>query len=121
MDFLIFCILAVRNGVIPSPWNWNAFLKVASRMIGCDFDESDRQKYGNENLFSDFLRGRSLRATAECVYRCNDTVEEVEEVENSDAKEEEDGKQNALAEIGGGDVWLKFHENIRFHRRVYYE
>ena len=34
-DFLTFCLLAVRTGVIPKRWDWAAFLQVAKRFVVC--------------------------------------------------------------------------------------
>jgi len=126
-DFLTFCKLAVKNNVIPSPWDWNAFLKVASGLVIYAMEKSDAQdKYGNENVFSVLMGGRSLRATGEIVYGsscmgCDDTMsnEHVaisECIENSKAfsyvpKFTID--ESLFAEVGGAKIWQNFLNNIR--------
>lgn len=67
--FLRFCKLAVRREVIPTVWNWEAFLHKAWQLLPYAFEKSDAQeKYGAENVFMGALGGRSLRLTAEMVY-----------------------------------------------------
>jgi tetratricopeptide (TPR) repeat protein len=74
-DFLGFCKLAVRHGVVPGDgaWSWGEVLRLAGGKdshgrapLQCAFEKSDaKEKYGGENIFSAVTGGRSLRATAE--------------------------------------------------------
>ena len=67
-DFLLFCKLAVRHGVIPDGWDWAAFLATAKGLLRYAFEKSDgEEKYGQENVFAVAMGGRSLRYTAEVV------------------------------------------------------
>ncbi|ORZ41484.1 hypothetical protein BCR44DRAFT_1457052 [Catenaria anguillulae PL171] len=68
-EFLIFCNLAVDNGVVPSTLSWDVVLKKAEDLILYAFEKSDAQeKYGQENVFAALTGGRSLRASAMSVY-----------------------------------------------------
>ena len=68
-DFLIFAKLAVANGVLPSPWDWDHCLGAAGRLLLSAFEKSDAQdKYGGENIFAGTVGGPSLRYTAVRVY-----------------------------------------------------
>lgn len=79
-DFLTFCLLAVRTGVIPKRWDWAAFLQVAKRFVVCAFEKSDAQeRWGSENVFAAAMGGRSLRWTATKVYGSEITEEEESE------------------------------------------
>lgn len=41
-DFMVYCLLAVRNHVIPRKiWDWNSFLKVAAQFAPFAFEKSD--------------------------------------------------------------------------------
>ena len=61
-DFLVFCRLALEQGVIPEGWNWAKFLATALDLLPYAFEKSDAQeKYGRENVFNVALGGRSLR------------------------------------------------------------
>lgn len=69
-DFLVFCLLAVERGAVPSNWDWTAFLEVAATLLPYAFEKQDaKEKWGGENIFSPFTTGgRSLRHTAQTVY-----------------------------------------------------
>ncbi|KXZ55029.1 hypothetical protein GPECTOR_3g190 [Gonium pectorale] len=68
-DFLVFCKLAAAHRVVPARWDWGACLAQAAGLLGYAFEKADaKDKYGGENVFSAFMGGRSLRATAEVVY-----------------------------------------------------
>ena len=61
-DFLVFCRLALEQGVIPEGWNWSKFLATAVDLLPYAFEKSDaKEKYGGENVFNVALGGRSLR------------------------------------------------------------
>jgi hypothetical protein len=64
-DFLCFCVLAKRHGVVPGDWPWAAFLAVACNFAGYAFEKSDAcERWGEENYFAAMMGGRSLRFTA---------------------------------------------------------
>lgn len=107
-DFLLFCKLAVRHGVIPDGWDWAAFLATAKGLLRHAFEKSDAQeKYGQENVFAVVMGGRSLRYTAEVVYGSS-----CMSMESSEVEDEVEGKLRAgrfrdefYEEIGGVAVW----------------
>ncbi|KAI7839144.1 hypothetical protein COHA_007147 [Chlorella ohadii] len=67
-DFLVFCKMAVANGVVPPGWDWARFLQVSAGLLPYAFEKSDaKEKWGGENVFAAMMGGRSLRATAEVV------------------------------------------------------
>eukprot|EP00475_Leptophrys_vorax_P027071 TRINITY_DN3856_c0_g1_i1.p1 TRINITY_DN3856_c0_g1~~TRINITY_DN3856_c0_g1_i1.p1 ORF type:complete len:255 (-),score=53.39 TRINITY_DN3856_c0_g1_i1:162-926(-) len=68
LDFLLFCNLAIFNGVIPKSFDWGLCLSKYGHMLNYAFEKSDAQeKYGRENVFAVLMGGRSLRATGEAV------------------------------------------------------
>ncbi|KOO30606.1 ankyrin repeat domain-containing protein 49 [Chrysochromulina tobinii] len=68
-DFLIYCKLSVKHGVVPRSWDWAAFLRTATALLPYAFEKQDaKEKWGGENVFAAVMGGRSLRATAEVVY-----------------------------------------------------
>eukprot|EP00971_Amphidinium_carterae_P155761 3088601-Amphidinium_carterae.1 len=107
-DFLLFCKLAAKQGVVPSGWDWPAFLAVATRLLPYAFEKSDAQeKYGRENVFAAAMGGRSLRYTAEIVYGASIMSMEVSDVE---AEMEEEIRTRRFqdhfyADVGGAQVW----------------
>uniref|UniRef100_A0A0G4HLW5 MYND-type domain-containing protein n=1 Tax=Chromera velia CCMP2878 TaxID=1169474 RepID=A0A0G4HLW5_9ALVE len=100
-DFLIFCRLAVRHEVVPSPWNWGKFLKKAAGMLGFAFEKEDaKEKWGGENVFSAMMGGRSLRATGEVVYGSSCMQGGISDDDDSEALcEEQDAVHEALEEV----------------------
>ena len=61
-DFLVFCCLARRKGVLPQNWIWSEFLDVAAELLAFKFEKADAKiKYGGENQFAVTNGGRSLR------------------------------------------------------------
>jgi len=116
-DFQVFCLLAVRRGCLPSPWDWSAFLKVAGKFAGFGFEKSDAQKrWGSENVFDVAAGGRSLRFTAELIYGnsmqqmdlSKDHKKLLEAIESDDA-------DALIEEIGGAAAWEVFTEVLRNH------
>jgi hypothetical protein len=52
-DFLVFCKLAVKAGVLPPSWDWPGFMKQAQSLLPYAFEKSDAQeKWGGENIFA---------------------------------------------------------------------
>jgi hypothetical protein len=52
-DFLQFCKLAVKAGVLPRPWDWALFLNKARGLLPYAFEKSDaKEKWGRENVFA---------------------------------------------------------------------
>ena len=61
-DFLVFCCLVRRKGVLPQNWIWSEFLDVAAELLAFKFEKADAKiKYGVENQFAVTNGGRSLR------------------------------------------------------------
>jgi len=80
-DFLLFCRLAMEQGVIPQVWSWPGFLTVAGRLLPFSFEKSEaKEKYGSENVFQAAMGGRSLRYTGELVYGSSHTSDEDSEL-----------------------------------------
>jgi hypothetical protein len=91
-DFLIYCKLSVKHGVVPRSWDWAAFLRTATALLPYAFEKQDaKEKWGGENVFAAVMGGRSLRATAEVVYgnSCQ-AMEPSVAMEDEDDDEEED-------------------------------
>lgn len=104
-DFLIFCVLASRANALPKDWDWDAFLKAAACHVPFAFEKSDAQeRWGSENVFAAMTGGRSLRYTAEVIYKSpangpnSDQYIDVEE-------ETEANMENVRKETGGVAVW----------------
>jgi hypothetical protein len=52
-DFLAFCKLAVKAKVLPSGWDWPAFLSKAPDLLPYVFEKEDaKEKWGRENVFA---------------------------------------------------------------------
>lgn len=52
-DFLTFCKLAVKAGVLPAGWDWPGFLRKAQGLLPYAFEKSDaKDKWGGENVFA---------------------------------------------------------------------
>ncbi|EFJ50399.1 hypothetical protein VOLCADRAFT_103978 [Volvox carteri f. nagariensis] len=124
-DFLLFCKLAVRHGVVPHRnWDWNKFLNKAAELLGYAFEKSDaKEKYGNENVFSVITGGRSLRATAEVVYgtSCMAGSDQEEDAEVLQLREViEDGLLEEMMEtqpelfedVGGVAAWARLQSRM---------
>ena len=45
-DFMAFCLLAKRQGVLPAGWNWSAFLKVAAQFVVFAFESRTQKSVG---------------------------------------------------------------------------
>ena len=114
-DFLVFCLLAARREVLPAGWDWTAFFKVAAKFAGFAFEKSDAQtRWGSENVFSEMMGGRSLRATAVSVYGSNAQDQKRSTQEKAAKKHADlwldagDGNNKYLEEVGGLKVWCSF-------------
>ena len=111
-DFQVFCLLASRRGVLPSTWNWPAFLKVASKFAASAFEKSDAQeRWGGENIFAAMTGGRSLRYTAECVY--GSSCQEGEKPISGQMLALINKQPTVLDEIGGKQVWATFEAELQ--------
>lgn len=120
LDFLVFCILARRNRVIPADWKWTAFFKVAANFVVFAFEKSDAsERWGSENVFNVMSGGRSLRYTGEIVYKSAVTNGgELDEehtrllgtIGEFDSLEEV--PKPLIDEVGGLNVWRTFAKAI---------
>jgi hypothetical protein len=121
-DFLVFCLLAARNRVVPNDWNWQAFLEAAPRWIVCAFEKSDAQeRWGSENFFQAQMGGRSLRHTAMEVYGQGpdafDGATEAEMRARDDAEVWAHERATvAVAEVGGSAAWEKILAALRANK-----
>ncbi|PRW32888.1 tRNA pseudouridine synthase [Chlorella sorokiniana] len=119
-DFLIFCKLAVANGVVPQQhWDWGKFLRIAADLLPYAFEKSDASdKWGGENIFAAAMGGRSLRATAEVVFgsglssHCGPSEAEQDLIYRIQDQLHEllagQGEGPAMfADVGGQAVWRK--------------
>ena len=113
-DFLAFCFLANRAGVIPaSGWSWSSFFAVAPKHIVFAFEKSDaKERWGGENAFQAMMGGRSLRYTGEQIYKTRvDVPGQGEEHQELEEQLEEAGggeKRKELQDlVGGSELWAK--------------
>ncbi|KAG2493057.1 hypothetical protein HYH03_008720 [Edaphochlamys debaryana] len=124
-DFLVFCKLAVKQGVVPPGWDWPAFLAAAEGAVGEWFDKEDaKEKWGGENIFRGMMSGgRSLRFTAEVVYGSSCmSAYGIPEAATRMAKEELGGvpvaellrtRPGAMEDVGGVEAWARLRERLR--------
>lgn len=133
-DFLIFCKLAVKNGVVPPSWNWVKFLKTAAGLLPYAFEKSDaKEKWGGENVFTAVTGGRSLHYTAEVVYgtSCMYGGGGIEEGDDGEALQEMSeqvegnwkrlvlGDGELFADVGGVQAWKQLHSALRVQPATY--
>ena len=119
-DFLVFCILAKRVNAFPSDWDMPAFLKVAPDYIIFAFEKSDaKERWGNENYFEAEMGGRSLRYTAEKIYKSG-VQQQGDSLEHTRAADEVDDdrkKDDLKTQLGGIALWEDLIEDLRNSRR----
>mmetsp|Transcript_7913 Transcript_7913/g.16022 ORF Transcript_7913/g.16022 Transcript_7913/m.16022 type:complete len:271 (-) Transcript_7913:427-1239(-) len=117
-DFLVFCILALRADAVPSGWTWKAYLGAAAKYIPFAFEKSDaKERWGGENYFQAQMGGRSLRYTAQEIYKS-----QVDRPGNSDehraAEEDAEGRRvEFIDKLGGAEAWMAFVADIGRSRR----
>lgn len=112
-DFIAFCLLAKRRGVVPAGWDWSAFLKAAANHVVFAFEKSDaKERWGGENVFSAMMGGRSLRYTAEIVYGSNIQAGETSPEAEQALDDAETENESVLNEIGGSVVWNHFVADV---------
>lgn len=142
-DFMRFCLLAKRRGVVPPEWDWRCFLENAAKHVPFAFEKSDAQeRWGSENVFSAMMGGRSLRYTASVVYGCGpefgsepsddlewriqEQLQRLDEAWESDQDEDDEDSEDEefpkvptqshnelVSEIGGMDAWKLFNSSIK--------
>jgi len=127
-DFLVFCLLAKRARVVPPNWDWAAFLRVAGNFVCFAFEKSDaKERWGGENVFAAMMGGRSLRHTAEVVYRSSCQSEDMSPQHRRAfrlVRQRGDGPrtslgvpQEVLAQVGGVAAWVQLDADLRSRRR----
>lgn len=114
-DFLVFCILAHRNGAVPSDWDWSAFLRLAVQFIPFAFTKSDaKERWGSENIFMGAMGGRSLRFTGTGIYNSpfgaslgpsNDEVTATADILKN--------KVDVQNQVGGEDSWRLLLDDLK--------
>ena len=119
-DFLIFCKLCLRHGVVPNDFDWRHLLQTAKSSLLTKFTKSDamskwhtERKSKSTSPFSTSgkLGNRSLRATAEVVYGTPyDAVDDSEQVlekmeEECDEWPFEGNGEAICRDIGGFHIW----------------
>ena len=118
-DFLVFCKLVARRGVVTPDWDWAAMVACSMKLIIYAFEESDAEaKYGCESVFNVMMGGRSLTATAEEVYGCGVTDFEMDELHRN--MEEAVGawadcgrrRNKVFREVGGGASWRRLYDEL---------
>jgi hypothetical protein len=119
-DFLVFCILAHRANAFPSDWDMPAFLKVAPDYIIFAFEKSDaKERWGSENYFEAEMGGRSLRYTAEKIYKSG-VQQQGNSLDHNRAKDEVHNyhkKGDLKTQLGGTALWDGLVEDLRNSRR----
>lgn len=116
-DFLAFCVLASRAGVVPPSWSWSDFLRAAPRYIVFAFEKSDaKRRWGGENVFNVMAGGRSLRYTAERIYLTRVDVpgkgREHGELQGEIASGGEGKKRELERLVGGSELWAKLLHDL---------
>jgi hypothetical protein len=135
VDFLAFCLLCARRGVLPSGWNWGTwkegqgwtggFLAAAFLFVGDTPAESGAEGgCGLELMFPWGEQGnRNLRNIAEQVYSCS-TQEQTEPPDVAQAHADSAGWHGVtsvadapacVTEVGGADAWAMF--TMSLHRK----
>lgn len=124
LDFLVFCVLAKRKGVIPADWPWPDFLRAAVRWMPYAFEKSDAQeRWGNENFFSGAMGGRSLRYTAFVVYGSGSEEQCLGQMHSRlldqvfDFESLLEVPKGLFAEVGGFAVWSTFSTDLQVFLR----
>jgi len=124
LDFLVFCVLAKRNGVIPADWPWPDFLRAAVQWMPYAFEKSDAQKrWGSENVFDGARGGRSLRYTASIVYGSDSVKQRLGKKHRLlvdlvfDLESLLEVPKGLLAEVGGFAVWSTFSTDLEVYLR----
>jgi len=118
-DFIVFCLLAKRGKVLPADWSWSQFLAKASHHVAFAFEPSDAQeRWGRESVFSVAMGGRSLRYTAEKIYRNSCQAGGLSRETKRAQREAEMDSTRVLNEIGGREVWDEFTDDI-LNRRTF--
>ena len=135
VDFLAFCLLCARRGVLPSGWNWGTwkkgrgwtggFLATAFNFVCYAFAKSAAQeRCESENVFASACGARSLRNMAEQVYSCS-TQEQTEPPDVARAHADSAGWHGVtsaadapacMAEVGGADAWAMFTMSLHTKR-----
>ena len=135
VDFLAFCLLCARRGVLPSGWNWGTwkegrgwtggFLATAFNFVCYAFAKSAAQeRCESENAFASACGARSLRNMAEQVYSCS-TQEQTEPPDVARAHADSAGWHGVtsaadapacMAEVGGADAWAMFTMSLHTKR-----
>jgi len=106
-DFLTFCILAQRHAVLPTNWDWSAFLDVASLQVPFAYEMSDaRDDWGWDSA-------RILPPLAAIVYGSECSML----MESSRAELEVSARvcvqsRKLQKSVGGVKVWKKFEANV---------
>ncbi|WIA33296.1 hypothetical protein OEZ86_006436 [Tetradesmus obliquus] len=122
-DFLTFCKLAVKAGVLPAGWDWPGFLRKAQGLLPCAFEKSDaKDKWGGENVFAAAMGGRSLRYTGELVYGSSCMSGGEESADAEQLLEEAEQQWSSLVagqassgffgDVGGAEAWLRLRRGL---------
>lgn len=107
-DFIVFCVLAVKNCVIPVLWDWSFFFEEASKKLNFAYEKSDaKDDWG-------MLGPMMLRMTADLVYEAGPGDVDHEMCE-SIHDEVENGGGEFFDEIGGEHNWTRLVELVQDH------
>ena len=107
-DFIVFCVLAVKNCVIPVLWDWSFFFEEASKKLNFAYEKSDaKDDWG-------MLGPMMLRMTADLVYEAGPGDVDHEMCE-SIHDEVENGGGEFFDEIGGEHNWTRLIELVQDH------
>lgn len=122
-DFLVFCVLASKARVFPFDWSVQdveSFLKTAPEHITFAFEKSDAKvRWGSENYFeAEIVGGRSLRYTAEQIYKTN-VQQQFNSPEHIQLQTgiENGGRDCNHAEFGGAGRWNDLLQDLRKSKR----
>jgi len=107
-DFIVFCVLAAKNGVIPILWDWSFFFEEASKKLNFAYEKSDaKDDWG-------MLGPMMLRMTADIVYEGGPSDVD-HELQESIHDELENGGGEFFDDIGGENNWVRLVELVQHH------
>jgi len=100
-DFMVFCALAARRGLLPMIWDWNLFLKEASKNLNYAFEKSDAQE--DWGMLGPML----LRTTADQIYGGGPNMFESDSLQDKVQDEVDNESDLIFKDIGGVKNWFK--------------
>jgi len=102
-DFMVFCALAARCGLIPIIWDWNIFLKEASKNLNFPHNVADAEEDWG------LLGPMMLRNAADLIYGGGPKIEkDRNNLYDTVQIEVNNANEGIFRDIGGVNNWFKF-------------